>query len=91
MDNEQEYRRARHAVRAIRGFYVHLVVFVLVMAYLFIINVTTGGGWWVQWPFFGWGLALAIHAATVFGLGGWLGPDWEDRKIKEIMDKKTQR
>jgi hypothetical protein len=91
MDNEQEYRRARHAVRSIRGFYLHLVVFVLVMAYLFIINLMTGGGWWVQWPFFGWGLALVIHAATVFGLGGWLGPDWEDRKIKEIMDKKTQR
>lgn len=91
MDNEQEYRRAQHTVRAMRGFYIHLFVYVIVMAFLFIVNLMTGGGWWVQWPLFGWGVAVAINGAVVFGLAGWLGPEWEERKIKEIIDKKTQR
>ena len=91
MDNEQEYRRAQHTVKSIRGFYVHLAVFVMVMACLLLINVMSGGAWWVQWAFLGWGVAVAINAVIVFGLAGWLGPDWEERKIKEIMDKKTQR
>jgi len=41
--------------------------------------------------FFGWGIGLAAHAIAAFGLAGWLDSDWEERKIREIMAKKSQR
>jgi 2TM domain len=88
MDNDQDYRRARQKVRSIRGFYIHLIVFVLVMAFLLIVNLATSPVWWVQWPLFGWGLAVAIHAGAVFGLVGWPDSDWEEKKIKEIITRK---
>lgn len=34
----------------------------LILAFLFLINVMTGGPWWVQWP------ALGIGIAWVFSL-----------------------
>jgi hypothetical protein len=27
---------------------------------------------------------------AVFGLAGWLGSDWEEKKIKELMDRKPR-
>ena len=87
MDNDRKYLRAKRTVRSIKAFYLHLLVFALVMTLLFVINVVTRGSWWVIWPFIGWGIAVAAHAASVFGLVGWLGADWEARKIKEIMEK----
>jgi len=45
MDEEQQrYERARAHVQAIKGFYTHATVFVLVNIGLFIINFLTGGG-----------------------------------------------
>jgi hypothetical protein len=34
----------------------------------------------------GWGIAVALHALRVFGSGGLSGTDWEERKIREIME-----
>jgi hypothetical protein len=91
MDDDLEYRQARSRVRTIKGFYVHVLVFVLVMALLLVINVATSRAWWVQWPFLGWGIGLVAHAAAVFGLAGWLGSEWEEQKIKDLMAKKKAR
>jgi hypothetical protein len=30
-----------------------------------------------------------LRGLSVFGLGGFLGSEWEERKIKEIIDKTT--
>ena len=90
MDNDQKYLRAKRIVKSIKGFYLHLLVFVLVMTFLVVINAVSGGRWWVQWLLIGWGFGVAAHAASVFGPGGWLGPDWEARKIKQIMDRKPE-
>jgi len=85
--DDQRYVRARHRVRALRGFYIHLLIFVAIMPFLLIVNVGTGTPWWVQWPFLGWGVAVLVHAVVVFGLVGWLGPEWEEKKIRELMSK----
>lgn len=87
--NEQErYRRAKARVRRMRGFYIHLTVYVLVNAGLIAINLLTQPGyWWWPWPAAGWGIGLAAHAATVFVMPDFLGHDWEQRKIKEIMSR----
>src|ERR687893_481560 len=90
MDQDQQrYERARKRVEALKGFYIHATVFVLVNIALFIINVLTGGAWWFFWPLVGWGIGLGAHALGVFGFGGGgpLGQDWEERKTREMMDK----
>ncbi|MCI0513202.1 2TM domain-containing protein, partial [candidate division KSB1 bacterium] len=45
--------------------------------------------WWFYWPLLGWGIGVLSHGIAIFGLGGYLGKDWEDRKIKEIMEKEN--
>ena len=94
MDQERErYERARARVGALKGFYIHTTVFVLVNLALFVINVMVGGGWWFYWPLLGWGIGLGVHALGVFGFGGGgpFGRDWEERKIREFMDKERGR
>jgi hypothetical protein len=88
LDEQQIYDRARRQVRRIKGFYVHATVYALVNAFLVAINLATSrGGWWSFWPLFGWGIGLIAHGIAVFGFGGLWGPDWEERKIRQIMDK----
>jgi len=50
----------------------------------------TGSGWWFYWPLLGWGIALAAHAYRVFGLSSRFGPEWEERKVRELMEEKEQ-
>ena len=53
--------------------------------------VTSPGSLWFIWPLMGWGIGFAFHALSVFvfypGIGTGFGADWEERKIKEIMEK----
>jgi len=41
---------------------------------------------WFYWPLFGWGIGIVMHGLFVFGFGLWLGQEWEEKKIEEIMD-----
>lgn len=90
---EQKYLRAKKKIKSIKGFYVHLTVYLLVNAFLLIANALSGGGWEVFWEFNSystilfWGIGLAFHGFGVFGMDFILGKSWEDRKIKELMDK----
>ena len=86
MDTTQQYQRAHHRVQAIKGFYIHLTVYILVNAGLWLINfVTSPAAFWFYWPLLGWGIGLAAHAVAVFGVAGWLGSDWEERQISKIL------
>jgi hypothetical protein len=88
--NEQDfkYQKAKERVEALRGFYVHLTVYVIVNTGLFLIDlITTPGSFWFFWPLMGWGVGLFFHALSVFGFGSRLGANWEERKIREIMEK----
>jgi hypothetical protein len=90
---QQRYERARARVQALKGFYVHAAVFLVVNAGLFGINVLVGGPWWFYWPLIGWGIGLGVHALAVFGFGGGgpLGRDWEERKVREMLDREGGR
>ena len=72
---------AKRRVAAIKGFYIHLGAFVMVMCTLLVIDAFTGPGWWVQWPLVGWGIGLLVHAFGVFGSSPDLLANWEIRKI----------
>jgi hypothetical protein len=77
--------RAVRRVAALRGFYTHLAVYLVVNIGLFIVDVLTGPDWWVQWVAFGWGIGIVAHALAVFGRASRFVTEWEDRKIKQLM------
>jgi hypothetical protein len=86
--NEQEikYQKAKERVAALRGFYIHLGVFVLVNLGLFLRNmISSPDTLWFYWPLIGWGIAVVLHALRVFG--GALGSNWEEKKVEELMEK----
>lgn len=88
-EQSPEYKAARCQVRRLRGFYAHLSVYLAVNAGLLIINLFSAPGrLWVVWPLAGWGIAIVIHGASVFLGGRWFGREWEERKIREIMERK---
>ena len=80
--------QARRRVAAIKGFYVHLVVFALVLAGLFAINAASGRSWWVLWVVFGWGIGLVAHALAVFGRTPQAIADWEERKVRQLINER---
>jgi fatty acid desaturase len=78
--------RAKRRLDALKAFYIHLFVFALVLAGLAIINFATGGPWWVLWVLLGWGIGILAHAITVFGHTSRAIADWEERKLRQLMD-----
>ncbi len=90
MENEQpdeKTRRAVQQVQAMTGFYVHLAIFVVVIAILGIVNWAVSATWWVQWPMLGWGAGLIAHYLLVFGEFPDFVRRWQERKVEELKNK----
>ena len=84
MDDSAKYMRAKKRVDNLKGFYGSLVAYCIIIPFLIFINLKTSSGFhWFWFPMFGLGLGLVIQAFSIFGIGG----NWEERKIKEIMEK----
>ena len=86
--HEERLARARRRLEALKGFYIHLFVFAMVLAGLFIINLAAGGPWWVLWVLLGWGIGIIAHAITVFGRTSQHIADWEERKLRQFMNER---
>ena len=85
---ETKYQKAKDRVEAIKGLYIHLTVYVVVNLILFSINmIVSPDGLWFLWPLMGWGVGLFFHALSVFGFGRGFSADWEERRIRELMEK----
>ncbi len=84
--DEYKYKKAKEQVECIKSFYTHLMIYVIVMSALVYINYRTTSFVWVLFPAVGWGIGLLSHGLKAFGYNLLLGKDWEERKIKEIMD-----
>lgn len=82
---EVAYKAALERAEMLQGYYVHLLVYLVVNAGLFLINLLTkgdGGSWWFYWPLAAWGIGLAIHTMVVFGVV--FGEGWKQRKADEL-------
>ncbi len=90
---EQKYIRAKKKVKAIKGFYIHFMVYLMVNGFILLSRALSDGSWELFWEWQSystmifWGIGIAFHAFGVFGMDIVLGKSWEDNKIKEIMDK----
>jgi len=76
---------ARRRLAALKGFYIHLSVFVLVLAGLIIINSLSGGVWWVVWVFLGWGVGVLAHGLALLARGSRTLAAWEKRKLEAYL------
>lgn len=78
---------ARRRAAELQGLYIHLMVYAVINAGLFVINALTrgDGSWWFYWPLLGWGIALLIHVATVNV--GVFSEDWKEHKARQILER----
>jgi transcriptional regulator with XRE-family HTH domain len=85
--NEEAFALAH--VRKIKGFYSHLVQFVLILGALALLNlVTSPGVWWVGWVALFWGLGVTLHGLQVFARLPFLSGDWERREVEKYLGRK---
>ena len=88
MNREEKRQAAEKKVEALRGFYIHLVVYAAVNTLLFLIDLLASpDSLWFFWPLLGWGIAIVVHAISVFGSGRPLGADWKERKVQRSWSR----
>ena len=50
-------------------------------------QVNKGQIWFFYWPLVVWGIAVLINGFVVLGADRFLGPEWEERKVREYLAK----
>lgn len=88
----ERYEEAKKEVKEIRGFYGHLLSYIVIMSCTVFINLYyTPEHIWFVWPLLGWGLGVFFHALGTFKIVPFFGKDWEEKKINELMDKQKKQ
>jgi hypothetical protein len=76
-------------VRKIKGFYIHVIQYVLIIGFLAAVNVFAyPGRFWVAWAAIPWALALALHGLRVFDRIPFLSGDWERRAVEKYLGRR---
>ncbi len=90
---EDKYAAAQREVKRLKGFYTHLIVYIAVNLLIVFINIRdldAGESYFKIENFFTaffWGIGLLAHALSTFMPNLIFGRNWEEKKIKEFMDK----
>ncbi|MGB5818192.1 MAG: 2TM domain-containing protein [Saonia sp.] len=96
--NSEKLLRAKKRVDELRGFYIHLTVYIAVNGFITINKIirnmgngeTFGEAFWDFGTFavwFFWGVGLAFHAFKVFSFNPFFSKDWEERQIQKYIEK----
>ncbi|MEC4005249.1 2TM domain-containing protein [Flavobacterium sp. SUN052] len=94
--SSQDYYEAFRRVKRIKRFYVHVLVYILVNIFLIVgqrfddektLTNDVFFHWHTYSTAFFWGIGLVAHGLSVFGSSIFFGNNWEERKIKQLMDK----
>jgi two-component system LytT family sensor kinase len=84
---DKRYVRAKEKVEKIKGFYSNLISYLIVLPVLAYVNYRTTDFPWVIFPALGWGFGVVAHGLEAYGYNPFMGKSWEERKIREFMDK----
>ena len=97
--NEEKYERAKKKVKEIKGFYTHLTVYLVVNTMILLLrlnffkdgfaNISIPDWSYFTTPFF-WGIGLTFHGLYTFQHKFSFFKRWEERKIKEYMDRDNE-
>jgi 2TM domain len=94
LNPDERYNLAYKRVKRIKGFYVHALVYVLVNLFIILSSynkISFDSADFFRWETFStaflWGIGLTAHGLSVFGRNIFFGQNWEEKKIKELMEK----
>lgn len=91
-EKDNKYMKAKRRVAEIKKFYTGL------MSYAIIIPAFAGLNYyinelrhpWFLWAALGWGIGLFFQAMKAFRWFSFFGKDWEERKMREFMEKEER-
>ena len=87
-EQTREYRQARKQAREIKGFYIHLTIYCTVVPLLVGVNlIFMPERYWFPFSAICWGIGLLFHWMEIRKITPFLGKDWEQRKIKQLMEQ----
>jgi len=90
MNNQEARQRAKKKVEGKIGFHIHLTIYIVVITLLAIINYSSSTEYiWFKWPLIGWGIAVIIHALSIYKPLG--KSTMKERMIEKEMKKGDQR
>lgn len=98
----ENYLKAKKRVEEIKGFYMHLIVYVLVNLFISatiivgsmgdgdsLAEVLSNFGVYAVWVF--WGIGIFFHALGVLNTNPILGKKWEEQKLKKYMEEDKEQ
>ena len=89
-DDADEEKRIRRRVRRRLDFYRNLTFFVVIVGAFALIDLATGGGWWVQWVALVWGGILALQFLSTFIAPLLWGREAEERLVQREMERRRR-
>ncbi|WP_297702756.1 2TM domain-containing protein [uncultured Eudoraea sp.] len=84
--SDKRYQKAKERVESIKGFYGNLTAYCIVIPFLIWLNFKSTSFPWAIFPALGWGFGLLMHGMEAYGYNPLWGKNWEEKKIKELMD-----
>ncbi|MDE0278720.1 MAG: 2TM domain-containing protein [Defluviicoccus sp.] len=92
-DFPDDERRAMEDVRNIRSFYIHALLYGVVIAGLAAVNLFAYPGYlWFLWAALGWGVGLIAHGLSAFKIVDLFGHEWEKRQVaKRLANSRHNR
>lgn len=100
-DPNFKYLRARTKVEKLKAFYTHLVVYLVVNIVVTTLkiyrNIENGESF--NEAFFDinmislwllWGIAIVLHALSIYGIPFLFSKDWEERQIEKYMNEELK-
>jgi hypothetical protein len=96
VEQELAYEAARKKVKKLKGFYTHLLVYLVVNVMIIYANYTYSKTNTSLFEFrnfstaIWWGIGLLAHGINVFAFDLFLDKSWEERKIRKLMDKEKE-
>tara|TARA_R110001632_G_scaffold23425_3_gene66318 strand:- start:13974 stop:15332 length:1359 start_codon:yes stop_codon:yes gene_type:complete len=87
-----KYVLAVERVEKLKEFYQNLASYLIVMPFLIFINLNYSPRFqWFWFPLFGWGIGVLFHWLEANNYNIFLGSNWEEKKIKEMMEEENKR
>jgi len=89
---QASFLEAQKKMEDIKGFYGNLIAYIVFTVGLATLNLLTSPEYlWFLYPAVGWGFGVAVHGMAVYNAVPFLGRDWEERKIRQIMEREKQQ
>ena len=67
----------------------YILIKILQVFFIYLNYISNAGFPWAIFPIGGWGFGVLGHAAETFNYNPFFGKDWEERKIKEYLEKEN--